>query len=188
MTLWNVNMQSIVGGLPSHPAVNVTSKPIRWRHRLTYRHINPPQPTDYFCRFLSSATRNITQTRTHAHTHAHARTHTHKHTHTGAAYGLTTSVWSYVSWCTIFGPRFSLRGKNRIVRPTGFLSDFNILTIVLDFPEVHMESLLLQNAPQPYFKQDGLDFRHELRPKTVWISTYFFNAKRLFDSKTEEIS
>jgi len=30
-----------------------------------------------------------------------------------------------------------------------------------------MESLLLENTPQLYFKQDGLDFRHELRPKTV---------------------
>jgi hypothetical protein len=78
-----------------------------------------------------------------------------------------TLVLSYVSRCTIFGPRFSPRGKNRIVRQTRFLSDFNLLTVVLDFSEVHMESLLLEKTPRPYFKQDGLDFRHELRPKTV---------------------
>jgi hypothetical protein len=37
----------------------------------------------------------------------------------------------------------------------------------MDFPGVPIEFLLLENTPQPYFKPDGLDIRHELRPKTV---------------------
>jgi len=71
ITLRKVNMQPIVGGLPSHPAVNVNSKPIRWHHRLTCRHINSPKPRIIFVAFCRLPQGTL-------------------HTHTGAAYVLTS--------------------------------------------------------------------------------------------------